>query len=65
MVDFQNRQEWDLDAWPEMYGKRKELQMMIFLNPPGIDINMMTFTISSLAAGCQHCQAHGAFAQDV
>ncbi|MGY8804451.1 MAG: hypothetical protein ACKVK6_09475 [bacterium] len=40
-----------------MYGKRKELQMMIFLNPPGIEINMMTFTIPSLAAGCQHCQA--------
>ena len=64
MVDYSNRPQWDLDAWPEMYAKLKELQLMIFLNSPGIEINMMTFTISSLAAGCRHCQAHGAFGLD-
>lgn len=64
MVSYQDRQSWDLDAWPEMYAKLKELQGMIFLSPPGIELNMMTFTISSLAAGCRHCQAHGAFGLD-
>jgi alkylhydroperoxidase family enzyme len=64
MVSYQDRQEWDLNAWPEMYGKLKELQMMIFLSAPGIELNMMTFTISSLASGCRHCQAHGAFGLD-
>lgn len=64
MASYQNRQSWDLDAWPEMYGKLKELQLMIFLSDPGLELNMMTFTISSLAAGCRHCQAHGAFGLD-
>ena len=64
MADYQNRQDWDLGAWPEMYGKLQELQLMIFLSEPGIQLNMMTFTISSLASGCRHCQAHGAFGLD-
>lgn len=64
MSTYENRQNWDLDAWPEMYAKLKELQLMIFLSPPGLELNMMTFTIASLAAGCRHCQAHGAFGLD-
>ncbi len=64
MTPYLNRQDWDLEAWPEMYAKLKELQLMIFLSPPGLELNMMTFTISSLAAGCRHCQAHGAFGLD-
>ena len=63
-MEFQDRQNWDLDAWPEMYGQLKQLQGMIFLSPPGIDLNLMVFTVSSLAAGCRHCQAHGAFGLD-
>ncbi len=64
MSSYQDRQNWDLEAWPEMYGKLKELQLMIFLSPPGLELNLMVFTISSLAAGCRHCQAHGAFGLD-
>lgn len=64
MTDYQNRQTWDLDAWPEMYAKLKELQGLVFLSPPGIELNMMVFTMSSLAAGCRHCQAHGAYGLD-
>ncbi len=64
MTEYMDRQNWDLGAWPEMYGKLKELQIMIFTAPPGIEINMMTFTISSLASGCRHCQAHGAYGLD-
>ncbi|MDH3704526.1 MAG: carboxymuconolactone decarboxylase family protein [Acidimicrobiia bacterium] len=64
MPDYQDRQQWDLDAWPEMYGTLKELQARIFLSPPGIELNMMVFTVSSQASGCRHCQAHGAFALD-
>lgn len=64
MAKYTNRQNWDLDAWPDMYGKLKELQIMIFTAAPGIEINMMTFTIASLASGCQHCQAHGAYGLD-
>lgn len=60
MNDFKDRQRWDLDAWPEMYGTLKELQALVFLSPPGIETNMMVFTVASLTAGCRHCQAHGA-----
>jgi len=62
MTDYQDRQRWDLDAWPEMYTTLKELQARIFLSPPGIVLNMMVFTVSSQASGCRHCQAHGAYA---
>jgi alkylhydroperoxidase family enzyme len=61
MNEYENRQRWDLDAWPEMYGTLKELQALEFLSPPGIEMNMMVFTISSLSSGCRHCQAHGAY----
>lgn len=63
-MNFENRQNWDLDAWPDMYNKLKELQAMIFLSPPGIELNLMVFTTSSLASGCRHCQAHGAYGLD-
>ena len=61
MTDYENRQAWDLPSWPEMYSNLQTLQFQIFSSPPGIEINMMVFTISSLAAGCRHCQAHGAY----
>ena len=61
MADFENRQLWDLNAWPEMYAKLKELQAMIFPAPPGFPINIMVFTVASSSAGCRHCQAHGAY----
>ena len=61
MAGYENRQNWDLPAWPEMYGVLKQLQATVFLAPPGFQINIMVFTVSSLAAGCRHCQAHGAY----
>ena len=64
MTDFENRQNWDLNAWPEMYDTLKQLQALAFLSPPGMQLNMMVFTISSLTAGCRHCQAHGAYGLD-
>ena len=64
MTEYENRQRWDLDAWPEMYGILKELQALVCLSPPGIELNMMVFTVSSLSAGCRHCQAHGAYGLD-
>lgn len=61
---FHDRQRWDLDAWPEMYDKLKELQVMIFVAEPGLELNFMVFTMASLSAGCVHCQAHGAYGLD-
>lgn len=64
MTDYLDRQKWDLDSWPEMYDILKQLQATVFLSPPGIELNMMVFTVSSLASGCRHCQAHGSYALD-
>lgn len=64
MTTFEQRQRWDLDAWPEMYGTLKELQALVFLSPPGIETNLMVFTVASLTSGCRHCQAHGAYGLD-
>ena len=64
MADFQNRDAWDLPAWPEMYDILKQLQGTIVLSPPGPELNMMVFTMASLTAGCRHCQAHGAYGLD-
>ena len=64
MTTFEQRQRWDLNAWPDMYAKLKDLQATIFLAPPGIETNMMVFTVASLTAGCRHCQAHGAYGLD-
>jgi len=61
---YENRQQWDLAAWPEMYTKFKELGAIIFPAPPGFETNMMVFTVASLTAGCRHCQAHGAYGLD-
>ena len=62
MTEFQDRQKWDLTAWPEMYDELKVVQARIFLSPPGFALNMMVFTVASQASGCRHCQAHGAYA---
>ncbi len=61
MSTFRDRQLWDLPSWPEMYDALKGLQTVVFFSPPGLELNMMVFTVSSLAAGCRHCQAHGAY----
>ena len=62
MTEYENRQNWDLNAWPEMYAELQTLQARIFLSPPSIELNMMVFTVSSQASGCRHCQAHGSYA---
>jgi alkylhydroperoxidase family enzyme len=63
-VSFEDRERWDLDAWPEMYRKLQDLQAMVFFSEPGLTLNLMVFTMASMAAGCRHCQAHGAYGLD-
>ncbi|MFV1989327.1 MAG: hypothetical protein ACC652_01140 [Acidimicrobiales bacterium] len=64
MSEYENRQDWDLDAWPEMYDKVKDLMGLIFLSPPGVEINLMVFTVTSRSSDSRHCQAHGAYGLD-
>lgn len=59
--EYRDRQNWDLDAWPEMYDQLKELRITIFSSEPGLVTNLMVFTVASQASGCRHCTAHGAY----
>jgi alkylhydroperoxidase family enzyme len=61
---YEDRERWDLDAWPEMYQQLKELLAVIWFSEPGLELNMMVFTMASVASGCRHCQAHGAYGLD-
>ncbi len=64
MAEYKNRQDWDLEAWPEMYDKVKDLMGLVLLSPPGLEINLMVFTVASRSSGSLHCQAHGAYGLD-
>lgn len=64
MSGFEERQSWDLDAWPEMYSKLKELQVLIFLSSPDLIPKVLVPAVASRASGCRHCQAHGAYGLD-
>jgi len=62
MSDYQNRQDFELDQWPEL---RKMVNDLVNLvnserTVPG-ELKKMLFTMASVASGCTHCQSHGAF----
>ena len=61
MTEYENRQNWDHGSWPEFDEAAMNLQRLVYMSPPGIELNLMVFTVASLAAGCKHCQAHGGF----
>jgi alkylhydroperoxidase family enzyme len=61
MSGFHDRQVWDAGTWPEMSELVHTMQRLVFTSPPGIELNLMVFTVASLASGCRHCQAHGSF----
>jgi Carboxymuconolactone decarboxylase family len=59
MNGFRDRQIWDAGSWPELFGLVQQMQHLVFTSPPGIEMNLMVFTVASTASGCRHCQAHG------
>ena len=61
MTTYQDRQAWDHGTWPEFDEQVGVLQRLVFGSPPGVELNLMVFTVASQAAGCSHCQAHGSF----
>lgn len=57
-----NRQQLDMAAWPELREKFTDIVKTIMPNGAvNAQLKWEVFTISSLAAGCRHCQAHGAY----
>jgi alkylhydroperoxidase family enzyme len=60
---YENRQNLEFFRWPELldiFGKLAEL-VMVSPNNLSRQLRSEIFTMASVAGGCQHCQAHGAY----
>lgn len=62
MSDYQDRQDFELDHWPELRQKVNELVNLVNSERTiSREFKSMLFTMASLSSGCTHCQSHGAF----
>jgi alkylhydroperoxidase family enzyme len=59
---YTGRNRLELFGWAEFHEPFMQLQAVI-LGPGELDmpLKLQVFTVTSLSAGCRHCQAHGAF----
>ena len=65
MSRYTNRQELELNAWPELRDKLQELKNLVNSERSiPKEFKRMLFTMASIAGGCVHCQSHGAYSMD-
>ena len=60
---FQDRQNLEIFAWPELSEIFLKLVEKVMVSPTNLSQQLRSeiFTMASVAAGCRHCQAHGAY----
>ena len=60
---YQDRQNLEIFCWPELMKTFQSLVELVMLSPTNISRQLRSelFTMASIAGGCQHCQAHGAY----
>ena len=60
---YQDRQNLEFFCWPELAQAFQPLVELVMVSPNGLSRQLRSelFTMASAAAGCQHCQAHGAY----
>jgi len=60
---YENRQNLEVFRWPELMKIFKDLVELVMVSPSNLSRQLRSelFTMASLAGGCQHCQAHGAY----
>jgi alkylhydroperoxidase family enzyme len=60
---YQNRQNLEFFQWPELAAAFQPLIELVMVAPNNIPRQLRSelFTMASIAGGCQHCQAHGAY----
>ena len=58
-----NRQNLEFFQWPELSRKFQGLVELVMVSPNNLPKQLRgeIFTMASIAGGCQHCQAHGAY----
>jgi len=62
MTNYQNRQDFELDNWPELRTMVNDLVNLVNSERTiPKELKHLLFTMASLASGCVHCQSHGAF----
>jgi alkylhydroperoxidase family enzyme len=60
---YQDRQNLEFFRWPELTRIFQDLVQLVMISPNNISRQLRSelFTMASVASGCQHCQAHGAY----
>jgi alkylhydroperoxidase family enzyme len=60
---YQDRQNLEFFRWPELTTIFQNLIELVMVSPNNIPRQLRSelFTMASIAGGCQHCQAHGAY----
>jgi alkylhydroperoxidase family enzyme len=60
---YENRQNLEIFRWPELMKIFTDLVELVMVSPTNLSRQLRSelFTMASLAGGCQHCQAHGAY----
>jgi alkylhydroperoxidase family enzyme len=62
-VTYQDRQNLEFFRWPELAQVFQPLVELVMVSPNNLSrqLRAEVFTMASVAGGCQHCQAHGAY----
>jgi alkylhydroperoxidase family enzyme len=60
---YENRQNLEFFCWPELTKIFTSLAELVMVAPNNLSRQLRSelFTMASVAGGCQHCQAHGAY----
>ncbi|MGE0563052.1 MAG: carboxymuconolactone decarboxylase family protein [Pseudolabrys sp.] len=60
---YENRQNLEFFQWPELSNVFQQLAELVMVSPNNLPKQLRgeIFTMASIAGGCQHCQAHGAY----
>ena len=60
---YENRQNLEFFQWPELSKVFQQLAELVMVSPNNLPKQLRgeIFTMASIAGGCQHCQAHGAY----
>jgi alkylhydroperoxidase family enzyme len=60
---YQDRQNLEFFRWPELTTIFQDLIELVMVSPNNLPRQLRSelFTMASIAGGCQHCQAHGAY----
>ena len=63
LPEYQDRQNLEFFRWPELMQRFQGLVELVMVAPGNLSRQLRSelFTMASIAGGCQHCQAHGAY----